>query len=204
MNYLTAGAAGLGVGVLDFFLLLLAQKREKFGTGGVQGFYRQPRFWFLVLGMTAVSVYFMWLIESWEYLFGVEFLICGYLLPLCVTDWKYRLIPDLFHFVYGISFLCFKIICGTKYDIVNGCIAVACVAVFLGAVHLVRKDQFGRGDLKFLCVCGFLAGMPAIVWLFFRGLVMAAIYSLFQMVRRKADLKTEFPFVPFFLIGVLI
>lgn len=204
MNYLTAGIVGAGVGILDFFLLLLAQKQEKICLFSRKIFYKQKVFWFLLFGMVVISVYFMWLIGDWEYLFGVELLVCGYLLPLCVTDWKYRILPDLFHIVYGVVFAGFKITCGTGYDLVNGGVSVLCVIVFLGAVHLLKRDQFGMGDLKLLCVCAFLAGMPAILWLFFRGLVIAGIYSVVQLLRHRADLKTEYPFVPFLLIGVLI
>ena len=79
-----------------------------------------------------------------------------------------------------------------------------CVFVFLGLICWLKKEHFGLGDFKLLCVCGFLVGMPGIFYLFFRGLAAAALYSLVQMGRKKANLKTEFPFVPFLLLGVLI
>lgn len=204
MDYLAAGAAGFAIGILDYILTLWAERRENFSICGKKGFYRQKLFWFLAGGMAAVSVYFMWRIGSWNDLFWVDFLICGYLMPLCVIDYIYRFLPDLFHLVYGALFVCFKMSCGTGYDLINGGMAVVCVLAFLGAAHLVKRDQFGMGDLKLLCVCGFLAGMPAIAWLFFRGLIVAGVYSAVQLTRHRADLKTEFPFVPFFLIGILI
>lgn len=204
MTYVTAAAAGFAVGIGDIFLLFWAQKREDLMILHRKKIYRQKPVWFLTLGMTAVSVYFMGMIGSWNYLFGAELLICGYLLPLCVTDWMFRILPDTFHLVYGAVFAGFKVCLGTGYDFWNGCAAALCVLVFLGAVSLAKRDQLGMGDIKLLCVCGFLTGFPAIAWLFFRGLAAAGIYSAVQMLRRKADLKTEFPFVPFLLIGVLI
>ena len=59
MNYLTAGIAGAGVGILDFLLLLLAQKQEKICLFSRKIFYKQKVFWFLLFGMVVISVYFM-------------------------------------------------------------------------------------------------------------------------------------------------
>lgn len=204
MNYLTAGIAGLAIGIIDLLLLILVQKKGNIFIFDYKKFYKQKTFWLVLLGMTGIGIYFMWLIEAWDYIFGVELLICGYLLPVSIVDRKYKMIPDTFHVVYGAAFVIYKAICATRYDMVNGGIATLCVLVLLGAVHLVKKEQFGLGDLKLLCVCAFLTGIPSIAYLFVRGLVVAAVYSVVQMLRHKADLKTEFPLAPFLLIGVLI
>lgn len=55
-----------------------------------------------------------------------------------------------------------------------------------------------------LCVCAFLAGVPSIIYIFFRGLIVAAVYSAVQLIRHKAELKTEYPLAPFLLVGVLV
>lgn len=204
MAYLTAMIAGLLLGFADLALLVGTQRREKLSLFEEKPLYRQKLFWALPLGMALIGLWYMWLIGGWGYSFAMQLLLCSYLFPISLVDIKYRLLPDLFHIVYGVVFLAFQFFFGTWADLKSGIVGTVCVLVFLGAVHLVKKDQFGLGDLKALCVCAFLAGVPGIIYLFFRGLVAAAIYSIVQLFRHKADLKTEYPLAPFLLIGALI
>lgn len=204
MKYGMAGVLGVGIGIVNLGLLFLVQKREGIALFSFSKWYRAPVFWVSLTGMAGAAVYLTWLLEEWDYVWGVELLLCAYLLPMSLVDYRYRILPDLFHMVYGIVFVFYKVAFGSEYDLWNGILAVACVFLFLGVVWMVKKEQFGLGDLKLLCVCGFLVGIPGIVYLFFRGLVAAALYGMIQMGRRRANLKTEFPFVPFLLIGVLL
>lgn len=204
MTYLTAMIAGLLLGFVNLVLLAFVQKLEKLVLFKEGKPYRQKIFWAVPLGLGMIGLWYMWLIGGWGYSFTMQMLLCGYLFSLSIVDLKYKMLPDLFHIVYGVAFFVFKFFFGTWGDLGSGVLGAVCVFVFLGAVHLVKKDQFGLGDLKALCVCAFLTGMPGIVYLFFRGLVVAAVYSVVQLLRHKAELKTEYPLAPFLLIGALI
>lgn len=204
MRYVTAGLLGLGIGAGNVLLLLLMQKKGALPVFDRKGIYRSIFFWLETAGMMLAGVYFMWLIEEWCYLLGVQLLLAGYLLPLSIVDLKYRQLPDLFHVVYGAGFVLYKVFAGSWYELLNGAVAAVCMLLFFGAVHLVKRDQLGLGDLKMLCVCAFLAGIPSVIYIFFRGLIVAAVYSVVQLVRHKAELKTEYPLAPFLLAGVLL
>lgn len=204
MTYITAFIAGLLLGIVDLALLAVVQKHEKLALFKERNVFKQKIFWIVSLGLALIGFWYTWLIGGWGYSFAMQLLLCSYLLPISLVDLKYKLLPDLFHIVYGVIFLAFKFFFGTWGDLGNGVLGAACVLAFFGAVHLVKKDQFGLGDLKALCVCAFLVGIPGIIYLFFRGLVVAALYSVIQLLRHKAELKTEYPLAPFLLIGALI
>lgn len=204
MGYIVAGLIGAGIGIADVLLLLLAQKTEAFIIFDGEKVHLQKEMWITIVGMSLICVYLKWLIGDQRYILGVQWLLAAYLLPLSIADHKYRYLPDTLHIAYGIIFFAYKLTCGSWHELINGGLAAGGVFLFFGAVCLVKKDQFGVGDLKTLCVCAFLAGIPGIIYSVFRGLLIAAVYSVIQMIRHKAELKTEYPFVPFLLIGVLI
>ena len=204
MNYLLVAVLGVVLGFFDVLLLALAQKKEMIPIWKSGKIYKQKTLWIVIIGMALISIYFMWLLDEWHYALGVQMFLCAYLLPLSVVDCKYKILPDLFHVVYGIIFVIYKLTCGTWYDLINGMIAVVGVFLMMGVIYLLKKEQLGLGDLKTLCVAAFLVGIPSIVYIFFRSLVVAAIYSIIQLLRHKADLKTEYPLLPFLVIGVLI
>ena len=204
MKYGMAGILGLGIGIGNIILMFLVQKKEKILLFSAKRWYREPAFWIILIGMAGAAVYLTWIFEEQSYIWGVEMLLCAYLLPLSWIDFRYQILPDFFHIIYGVIFFSYKLKWGSTYDFWNGVFAAACIFLFLGMVWLLKREHFGLGDLKLLCVCSFLVGMPGILYLFFRGLIAAAFYGLIQMGRRRANLKTEFPFVPFLLIGVLL
>ena len=203
MDYFIAAIFGLVIGIFDILIMFFIQKKEEIVIY-TKDFYKQKSFWAVILGMPLISVYFMWLSTEPSYLFGSGIILCGYLLILSISDYKYKMLPDMFHIIYGIIFIAYKLCFGTWYDLINGIVGLIVVGIIMGAVYLVKKDQFGMGDLKLLCVCAFLLGMPDIMYLFFRGLVAAAVFSVIRLLRHKADLKTEIPLVPFLLIGAII
>lgn len=204
MTYGIALSAGVILGLADLGLLFLAQKREGFVLFEKKRPWKQKTVWIVLCGMGACGLWLVWVTDGLGYHFGRQMLLCGYLLPLSLTDVKYRQLPDLIHPVYGALFLLFHFFCGTWGDLRSGLVGTVVTLVFLGAVHLVKRDQFGLGDLKTLCAAAFLMGMPGIAYLFFRGLVAAAVYSGIQLLRRRADMKTEYPLAPFLLIGALL
>jgi len=204
MQYIVVGAIGLTIGIMDLVLLQFVQKKEALMVFDKRPLYSQKVIWFILAGMVLAGVYFQWLVGEWRYTMWSQILLVGYLLPISIVDYKYKQLPDLFHVVYGIVFILFKILLGTWKELWNGTVGVLIILVIFGIVYLVKKEQFGLGDLKALCVCAFLVGIPSIFYIIFRGLLIAAIYSVVQLLRHKAGLKTEFPLIPFLLLGVLI
>ncbi len=204
MQYLIVAAVGTGIGLADVALLLLAQRVESLETFRERKVWRQAPFWIVTGGMLVAGPYLLWLMEEWGYLLGQQILLVGYLLPLSVVDCRHRQFPDLLHVVYGVAFIGYRVFLGNWQELISGCLAAVSMLLFCGVVHLAKKDQLGWGDVKMLCVCAFLKGIPNIIYLLFRGLLVAAVYSMVQMIRHRADMKTEYPLAPFLLTGVLL
>lgn len=75
--------------------------------------------------------------------------------------------------------------------------------LFLLAYFLSRKS-IGLGDVKLAAVLGWYLGMALIWWDLVAGLVLAALYSVVQLARRKLNMKDSIPLVPFLATGTIL
>ncbi len=71
------------------------------------------------------------------------------------------------------------------------------------AAYMCKKDSVGLGDVKLMVLCGWAAGLMGVLSLLFRAVLFAAVVSGILLLRKKAQLKTELPFVPFLFLGSL-
>ena len=88
--------------------------------------------------------------------------------------------------------------------LVNGLLGALLGAALIGLPYLLRRDAVGMGDIPMVAVCGLFTGVPGIVFLLFRAFAVMALFSIVQLLRKKATGKTEVPFAPFLWIGALI
>lgn len=204
MQYFIAAAMGFGIGILSLIFMMIMKKREGLNAFTEEKWYQYKALWIILIGMPLIGIYLLWLAEGFNYEYGVKFMLAAYLIVLCIYDTKYRMLPDICHVIYFVIFLVYMFFAGSWYDILNGIFGVLLTLVIFGIAYLIKKDQFGIGDVKVLCVCAFLVGVPDIFYLVFRGLLLAAIFGIIKLVLRKAELKTELPLVPFLLVGVLV
>lgn len=204
MNYFISAMIGLIIGIFNILLMFIIQKKENLIVFNRDNFYRQKSFWFAWVGMILIAVYFRWIFEEFTYNCVMCIILCGYLMIMSVTDYKFKQLPDIFHIIYLLIFIIYKLLFGDFYDLMGGVISLIVTFLILGLIYLTKKEQFGLGDVKLLSVCAFLLGFPNIAYFFFRGLLVAGVFSVIRIFVHKADLKTEIPMVPFLLIGALI
>ena len=85
----------------------------------------------------------------------------------------------------------------------NSAIITIVYAAIFGMIFLLRKDALGLGDIKLLLLCGIYAG-SASVGIMIRGMILAFFFSIGLLLFKKANAKSELPFVPFLLLGALL
>ncbi|MEV5754146.1 A24 family peptidase [Actinoallomurus sp. NPDC052308] len=85
-------------------------------------------------------------------------------------------------------------------------LGMAALFVLYALQWLVAPNQIGLGDVKLAGVLGLYLGwlgLPAWVAGVCAGYVLAAVWSLALLVSRRATLRTQIPYGPFMLAGVL-
>ena len=75
--------------------------------------------------------------------------------------------------------------------------------LFLLAYVLSRKS-IGLGDVKLAAVLGWYLGLSLIWWDLVAGLLLAGIYSVVQLARKKLSMKDSIPMVPFLAAGTIL
>ena len=82
---------------------------------------------------------------------------------------------------------------------------VAAIALFVGSVlcRLISHDAIGFGDVKLLAFMGFCMQNDRIWGAMLLTAVISFVYSLFLVVCKKANRKTEIPFAPLLLAGTI-
>lgn len=73
-----------------------------------------------------------------------------------------------------------------------------------GLCYLVSRGGMGAGDVKLVAVLGFYLGGAVIMPVMILVVLSSAVYSIVNLARKKINLKTEIPFVPFVLIGTVL
>ena len=82
---------------------------------------------------------------------------------------------------------------------------VAAIALFTGSIlcRLISHDAIGFGDVKLLTFMGFCMQNDRIWGAMLLSAVISFVYSLYLVVCKKANRKTEIPFAPLLLAGTI-
>lgn len=85
----------------------------------------------------------------------------------------------------------------------------SCVGLLVGLaimllVYVVSRHAIGMGDVKLSAVIGFFMGMTGWYIAMIFGSILAAGFSIVQLIRKKMKLKDEIPLGPFLAAGVVI
>lgn len=143
-----------------------------------------------------------------EFLFWLVFLV--FFLALAVYDLRWFLLPDKIVFpLIGLAFV--QVLVSALYDqniaiIVN---AVAAALVLSGVFYLIfqlsKGEWIGGGDVKLAVVLGLLAGgvLEPFLLLFIAS-VAGLIGALPTVLTGKAGRKTQIPFGPFLIVGLIV
>lgn len=138
----------------------------------------------------------------------------GSLLPVCITDLaatylilalvdaKKQVVPDSILLCFLAAQLCL----GAAVQELSGLAAASLkgllFALVLLALARISGGRMGMGDAKLLGVTAITAGCGYTVWVMCLAAIPVFLYSVGMLVFRRAQRKTEIPFVPFLALGV--
>lgn len=164
-------------------------------------FYGASLIWLIVLGGLWLGGRAM--MEGAGGLLGARlaFLFITYLF-LAAVDIRRRIVPDRMLLCY---FLAQLLLGSAGGDILGQMGLLARGAVFLGAALAfawLSKGRLGMGDAKLLGVTAMTAGWGYTLQTVVYGLLLSFVYSLWLLLFRRLDGRTEIPFVPFLAAAV--
>lgn len=119
-----------------------------------------------------------------------------------VTDLKKRIVymPVIFLFaVLGVVFY----VCKEKQDM-GSLIGGVLAGVFLLLFSVVTSGAVGAGDGWVVAVTGIWLGGWKTVFVMMGGFILTALCGVAGIVIKKANRKSELPFVPFFALSYVI
>ena len=70
--------------------------------------------------------------------------------------------------------------------------------------YFITRGGVGMGDVKLFFVAGLYLGSGGIMAVIVTTVFSSAVYSIVQLVRKKAKLKDEIAFAPFVWIGRIL
>ncbi len=200
-----------------FSLLFLSgyQKREEAGIS-VKDYYftvKKIRFFTLALLLSALGGFLQGLYGSSRIdVIGMIFIMN--ILPfLAWIDKKERIVPNSYlirMLVVSVIYILAKIFVGLVsgsgvLSVISSAllgIAIMFIPMYLG--HLISRGGVGAGDVKLLAVIGIFLGFRSSYMLLMVAFIVAAVFCLVQLIRKRITMKSHMPFVPFIAIGMFL
>lgn len=135
-----------------------------------------------------------------------QMLFAVYMAALAVMDIKWKKL-SIALLLSGIIFVVAGFLCGRDIHMILLAAGAGAGIVFL-IVSRVTKEAFGYGDSLLILIMGGFVGFWNILLLLVMAFTMAALFSVFMLIRKKFHRKSSFPFVPFltaaYIGGMLI
>jgi prepilin signal peptidase PulO-like enzyme (type II secretory pathway) len=163
-------------------------------------------FVFVYLRFGPVNVLFSF--NFFEVLFW--WIISAFLILIFVFDLKYYIIPDeviypaiivsMLWILYSFSFGAIS-----KTDVLYTVISSLSASLFFFLIWFFSKGMaMGFGDVKLALLMGLMLGYPNIVAGLFLGFLFGAIIGSGLVLLKKKGFKSEIPFGPFLLAGLIL
>ncbi len=125
-------------------------------------------------------------------------------------DLKLKKIPNKILLILFIL-RCLGIIIETIFekDGILGKFVFSSVGMITGAIVLlicmfISRGGVGAGDVKLYAVIGFYFGLVGIIQIMMYSLFLAAIFSIFMLIGKKAKMKSTLPMAPFICAGLTV
>lgn len=131
-------------------------------------------------------------------------IILIFLLMGSVWDVRKKYVPLTYLYAGGIvamGYIFIKSLLIRNADIWLCALCGAGCGLFCLFLAFVSKEQIGYGDGWIVGIVGMLSGIKLVLGVFVTAMFGLAIFSLFLLVFKKGNRKTELPFVPFLLFG---
>lgn len=138
----------------------------------------------------------------WFWILGL--IIIVFLVFSAVFDLKYMILPDFSTIILIICSL--VLLVGTRNGACLLNIMAALIASgFLLILNLITKGNgMGMGDVKLALFMGLFLGCTKTVIAFYVAFIVGAIFGLILMFLKKATKKSQVPFGPFIILGILM
>ena len=135
-----------------------------------------------------------------DFIVGNRWILCQllfavYMIVLTVMDIKWKKL-SLAVLLLGAAFLAAGFLCGRDIHMIVLAAGAGVGIVFL-IVSRVTEEAFGYGDSILILIMGGFLGFWNILSLLVAAFSMAALFSIFMLIRKKFHRKSAFPFVPF-------
>ena len=206
MAFVATGLSGLLIRLITDKIESLQENKENTGKD-----YKQYTIYLtiaLILNGTVAMFMKLFYGDSWQEIARV-LLVISVLWACAWVDVKSRIIPNKILLI-GLLIRC-ALIAGesilspgeVKYILLSS--IVAAIALFIGSFlcRLVSHDSIGFGDVKLLAFMGFCLQNDRIWGAIFLSAIVAFVYSLYLVLCKKANRKTEIPFAPLLLVGTI-
>lgn len=126
-------------------------------------------------------------------------LIAGIVLAgLAGIDIKRKSIPVLPVLGLGVTLLAFRL---TEAETAKELLCGFLPGIVLTLISFFSKEGIGMGDALVLLCLGAGYRWEKVTAMLFGALCLAAVFSLVLLILKKADRKTELPFLPFLFFG---
>lgn len=122
-----------------------------------------------------------------------------------IIDWKKREVPIWLLVIMSVVILVFAMFCG-DVDIWYR-LAGALLGVVFFVISKFTKEAVGYGDSWLILLLGIHMGILEALQVLFAASLMAAIFAIFYLWRRRWKRSETLPFVPFLAIayaGVIV
>lgn len=128
---------------------------------------------------------------------------CAIFLAVCtITDLKERQIYLGYCFInIGMALLINLLFQNMDWiNIISG-IGLGCI-FFL--ISVITKEALGKGDAVIILVLGSICGIEISFEIVIWGFILCSIVSIFEILIKKKNIKSDIPFAPFLLLGCIL
>lgn len=130
--------------------------------------------------------------------------------PMAQIDHKFMRIPNkliVLGLIYRYYIFVFELIYyrdGLLSTVISELIGALAIFIVLMLISLIIKNGIGMGDVKFLMLMGLMLGMYRLAATVFVIMIITFFVSLYKLIIKKVDKKSEFAFGPLIAIGSAI
>ena len=125
------------------------------------------------------------------------------LMIIAYEDYKYKKIPDRSVLIIaGLGIL--SAVSSNEIQIGKRFLGMFLAFLIFFIILIFKPESFGGGDIKLSMALGFYMGPERWLNSFMIAVCMAAVYILFQFLKKKAEWEKEIAFGPFLCMGALI
>jgi Flp pilus assembly protein protease CpaA len=148
------------------------------------------------------------LVQSLELIAFSERIIQLVLLALCLfvswTDIRSRRIPNLTLLIGFLLVLVLRLLYGEGWTWTAELPLAAAVLLFFGMIALIWPAAVGMGDVKMLAFVAYGIGFTPFVHVLTVASLLAFLYSIYLILRQKANYTYTLPYAPFLSMGLVL